>query len=230
MTYPVTNAQFDLFVAAGGYKQERYWQAGRFGEGGEPRYWDSATFGRERRGYPVVGVSWYEAAAYAAWLTKLLTRVDDKQLLDQERVLIADLAAANIKEVRLPTDEEWTRLAGGTTADRYPWDKVAGPATTEESETVERANFNALGWGSTTPVYLYPWGQSQPHGLMDMAGNVWEWTGSWYDDKESGRVVRGGSWGILQRNLRVSARGHFNPHFRYNNIGFRLVAPVFPGS
>ena len=71
MTYPVTNAHYELFMAAGGYKQENYWRAGRFGEWREPRYWDHATFGRERQGYPVVGVSWYEAAAYAAWLTDL---------------------------------------------------------------------------------------------------------------------------------------------------------------
>ena len=82
--YPVTNAQFEYFVNDDGYINSRWW-GGEDGPGwrwrmkppdyrGEgpvsrPRYWQHPRFGKDRHGYPVVGVSWYEAAAHAVWLT-----------------------------------------------------------------------------------------------------------------------------------------------------------------
>jgi len=85
--YPVTNVQFECFIQAGGYENSAYW-GGEVGEAwqwrvkgerflssagtDEPEYWHDPRLGKERRGYPVVGVSWYEAMAYAAWLTDVL--------------------------------------------------------------------------------------------------------------------------------------------------------------
>ncbi len=230
MKYPVTNAQFALFMQAGGYKNKTYWAAGRFGEWHEPRYWDDARFGRGRRAFPVVGVSWYEACAYAAWLTALLARARlGESLPDTERALVADLLATGAVEVRLPEDQEWVKIAGGQEKDRYPWDAVGGPATRDAGAILERANTSELGWGQTTPVYQYPGGQSVPYGLMDMAGNGWEWTNT--ETQSGGRALRGGSWNYDQSNARVASRNDNNlPYNRRNNIGFRVVAPVLLAS
>ncbi|MFQ5436193.1 MAG: NACHT domain-containing protein, partial [Anaerolineae bacterium] len=122
MRYPVTNVQFARFIEAGGYEDGACWQAGRGRyDRDRPAYWDHAAFGRERRGYPVVGVSWYQAAAYAAWLTGLLERAGNGESLPEaENKLVANLVAAGATEVRLPTESEWVRAAGGESGARYP--------------------------------------------------------------------------------------------------------------
>jgi formylglycine-generating enzyme required for sulfatase activity len=56
-----------------------------------------------------------------------------------------------------------------------------------------------------------------------MAGNVWEWTASWYDDEKELRVVRGGSWYHNQYFARSAARYGHHPAARARNNGFRLV-------
>lgn len=140
----------------------------------------------------------------------------------EERALVADLLAAGVREVRLPSDEEWVRLAGGEKGDRYPWDAMDGRGMKEESAILERANTAELGWQKTTPVYLYPLGESEPFKLMDLAGNVWEWVSGVGD----GRAVRGGSWADHQRSACVAVRLDGHPHYRDDLIGFRLVAPV----
>ncbi len=63
-----------------------------------------------------------------------------------------------------------------------------------------------------------------------MVGNVWEWTDSWYDSDQNGRVLRGGSWSHNQGFARVAYRNHLLPDYRYNNFGFRVAAPVVSGS
>jgi len=85
--YPAANVQFERFIQAGGYENWYYW-GGKdssgwrwrvtehniqwHGEGPvtQPAYWQHPRFGKDRRGYPVIGISWYEAAAYAKWLTE----------------------------------------------------------------------------------------------------------------------------------------------------------------
>jgi formylglycine-generating enzyme required for sulfatase activity len=244
MKYPVTNAQFERFIQTRGYENPAYWGGGesegwrwrvkgerRWSSAGtdEPEYWQHPRFGKERHGYPVVGVSWYEATAYAAWLTDVLRRVraGDETLSEEDRTLVADLLETDVTEVRLPTEGEWEQMVGGVAdKDRYPWDPPPGPATRDETAILARANTAESDIGSTSPVAMYPLGASQPFGLMDLAGNVWEWTNSWYDRDETVRVLRGGSWGSHRGSARCVGRLRGNPDLSGYYIGFRLVSPV----
>jgi len=100
--------------------------------------------------------------------------------------------------VRLPSEEEW-ECAGrcGREGVRYPW----GP----EPPNQHRANYGYEGSPQApTPVGMYPEGAT-PSGIQDMAGNVWEWTSSWYE-KDEYREVRGGGWVVYPDFLRVSVR------------------------
>ena len=91
----------------------------------------------------------------------------------------------------------------------------------------------------TTPVTLFPNGATA-HGILDMAGNVWEWTSSlWlpypYDpagdrENEAGAglraglcVVRGGSYDSTAQQVRCACRGAINPAYGYDDVGMRVV-------
>jgi len=243
--YPVTNSQYERFVLAGGYAEPKWW-GGKKGEGwkwrteehnvewrgkepvAEPEYWQQPRFGKDRRGYPVVGVSWYEAAAYAVWLADVLRRAreGDPNLPEEDKALVEDLLKAGAREIRLPADEEWLCMAGGEARGRFPWDSPEGPATNEEEIVKARANTGESGIGGTTPVAMYPLGKSAPFKVMDLAGNVWEWTMT----SEGGVfVVRGGSWNHYLDFARCSFRSGGYPNISNNVSGFRLVSPVGSG-
>jgi hypothetical protein len=148
--YSVTNAQYERFIQAGGYDNPKYWpkETGARGwwEGRgrrQPCWWDDPRFGRSRRGYPVVGVTWYEALAYNAWLTELLKRVRaGEDVPDAE--LVVDLVDAPVQEITLPSEAKWVRAAGGEgNDDRYPWNPPAyTPSPPTSSPKVGRG-----GWG-----------------------------------------------------------------------------------
>ena len=93
--------------------------------------------------------------------------------------------------------------------------------------------------GDTTPVGQYPAGAS-PCGALDMAGNVWEWTGSLYrpypyqpedgrnsPDGKGARALRGGSFRSVAQRVRCACRLRLNPDSRYDYGGFRVVSPGF---
>ncbi len=113
--YPVTNAQYRFFIEDGGYTER--WQQCWTADGWQwksdretPWRWDDLTFGNDNQ--PVIGVSWYEAAAYANWL-----------------------AATTGKPYRLPTEAQWERAARHTDGRTYPWGEAweNGWANTEEA-------------------------------------------------------------------------------------------------
>jgi formylglycine-generating enzyme required for sulfatase activity len=231
--YPVTNLQFGRFIASAGYEKREFWSAegwewrtGQFTTKAsdllkdmlkersperrhEPFYWHDSRWNNPLA--PVVGISWFEADAYANWLSAQMGQ-----------------------PVKLPTEQEWERAARGVDGREYPWgDKF-------NRNNLNCAEFwsgrddlrDVVEWrkwfsrdeniASTTVVGQFPSGQTDT-GICDMSGCVWEWTGSWFEENMINRVVRGGAWPNNYVDARCSSRnGHFPDLFSLN-VGFRLL-------
>ncbi len=206
--YPVTVGEYRVFVQAGGYAQPSCWTATGWAwrdahDITEPRGWhDDLWAGHDR--LPVVGVSWYEARAYCRWLSE-----------------------ATSCTYRLPTEAEWEKAARGTDGRLFPWGDEFDAAL---------CNCRASGLGHTVPVGSYSLAGDGPYGCADMSGNVSEWTASLlrpypYDpeddpDTSAERVIRGGSWHSPLLRVRTAARGHNDPWFSDNDVGFRCLRSV----
>ncbi len=115
---------------------------------------------------------------------------------------------------RPPTQEEWERAARGVDGRNYPWGETFTPSS---------ANTRESGLGGPTPVGVFAEGES-PNGALDMAGNVWEWTASDYD--QNTKVLRGGAWNFPAESARTFVSERSRPHNRSHAIGFRVVFPV----
>ncbi|NJP08004.1 MAG: SUMF1/EgtB/PvdO family nonheme iron enzyme [Chloroflexaceae bacterium] len=220
--YPITVAQYAAFIDAGGYEAHAQpwwppqgWQWKQKERRTQPLAWNDPDYNQPNQ--PVIGISWYEAMAYANWLA-------------------AQLGEA----IRLPSEAEWEAAAAyplDAQGNRrtYPW----GP----EDPTPEHAIYEdeqGRNLGHAAPVGVCGPGMAAC-GALDMAGNVFEWCCSSDDGypKESGQILRdgesnekralkGSSWYYNTTFVPCGARDWF--HFDFGDLddGFRLVLAPRP--
>ncbi|HEV2879561.1 MAG TPA: selenoneine synthase SenA [Candidatus Eremiobacteraceae bacterium] len=213
---PVTNIEYEAFIADGGYNRHELWSdegwVWRQASAVEhPVYWrrsPDAGSPWERRHFnrwiavqphePVCHVCWHEAQAYCTWAGR-----------------------------RLPTEAEWEVAATGGERKRYPWGDGPSP--------LERANIDAT-VGNVVDVAAYPEGES-PFGCRQMIGNVWEWTATPFEPyagfspdpyKEYSEpwfgthmVLRGGAWSTRARLITTRWRNFYRPARTDIITGFR---------
>jgi formylglycine-generating enzyme required for sulfatase activity len=215
--YPVTVAQFRAFSEA---RQK------------PPQDMDSLG---GLPNHPVVFVTWREAQEYCGWLGEQLrglalgrvasglegmdaTQQDFWQGLVQGRLAVS-----------LPSEAEWEKAARGESGWIYPWG---------DEFDAEKANTDETGLGRTLAVGCFPGGASS-YGVLDLSGNVWEWTRSLYepypynprDGREnpnaSGpRVLRGGSFLNFRGFARCAFRFSNYPGYLDGVFGFRVVVSL----
>ncbi len=182
--------------------------------------------GGELDGHPVNCTDWSMAVDYCRW-----------------------------RGARLPTEAEWELAAGS--GDGFPWGSVAvGPGLLnvcgtecaegvgEYEENVPTMYSESDGYPGTAPVGSFPAGASS-NGLLDLSGNVAEWTSDWYFPRYASepainplgpasgtaRVTRGGSWRSYDATtVRVRARASESPAVRSDRVGFRCVIGSIPGA
>ena len=175
-----------------------------------------STF-EDRPDHPVVQVAYPDAAAYAAWAGR-----------------------------RLPTEEQWEYAARAGAVSAYAWGEEVCPGGTLMANTWQGAfpyrNDGALGWTGTSPVGTFP---ANGFGLLDMIGNVWEWTATRYaprhnahpevsgccpapgGDPSVNQVLKGGSHLCAPEychRYRPAARSPQSQDSSTTHIGFRCVA------
>lgn len=222
--YEITRGQFAVFVNDTKYSTEAEKEDGCYGWSGstwekkKEFSWRNVGFSQEDT-HPVVCVSWNDAVAYSAWLSKKTG-----------------------KAYRLPTEAEWEYAArAGTTTERY-WGDDADKACVYANvyDKTAKSKLNASGEHNCEDAYVFtaPVGKKKENGfgLYDMLGNVWEWTcsesGAYSDKKETvcnqsvigRRVVRGGSWGSGASYVRSANRNYSDSTNRDDELGFRLIS------
>ena len=218
--YPVTNGQWERFIDAGGYQDPRWWSADGWSTARSfawtaPRFWREESSTRNRTNHPVVGVCWYEALAYCAWLSGEL-RYD----------------------VEVCTEAQWEKAARGTDGRIYPFgdeldlDAVHASDTEPPSTTapvgcyprgvspygVEDMVGNTYAWttsrwGPVAVAPLFGYEYRPDDGREAIASNDY-------------RVVRGGAWSFPLRHVRCAYRGKDRPADAFDNLGVRLVSRV----
>ncbi len=137
-------------------------------------------------------------------------------------------------EYRLPTEAQWEYACRARTETAYNWGNESDCTKANYGNGLFFSECKDVNPGKTVEVGSYPpnfWG------LYDMHGNVWEWCSDWFGyypagpatdplGPESGadRVIRGGSWNDYAGLCRSAFRHHISPDYRYQSLGFRVVA------
>ncbi|MGO8673799.1 MAG: SUMF1/EgtB/PvdO family nonheme iron enzyme [Capsulimonadaceae bacterium] len=124
--------------------------------------------------------------------------------------------------VTLPTEQQWERAARGSDGRVYPYG---------DEFDASKGNTFETGLRQSSAVGAFPAGAS-PYGVMDMSGNVREWTLAEIESAPEGhessairRVVRGGSWRLHEGHARIAHRQYLNSSERIIDVGFRLASP-----
>jgi formylglycine-generating enzyme required for sulfatase activity len=227
-SYETTRGQFKKFVASTGYvsnaERDDSAQAGCLAVDPDKwtfkyradYYWSNPGFNQEDT-HPVVCVSYDDALAFISWLNKRTGL-----------------------RFRLPTEAEWEYVARAGKRTIYPW----GDSAIDSCEHGNVADQNAWPGYSDSPfgriacddghTFTAPVGRyaSNPFGIFDISGNVWEWTSDCWSkgysfDKVSEtcrlRAFRGSSWMNSEKSLRSANRSKNGPSDRLNTVGFRLA-------
>jgi formylglycine-generating enzyme required for sulfatase activity len=247
--YPVTVAQYQLFVDEGGYENDVWWPgaAQQWRDGGAKDWewaWQPAKARYLKRRFPIrhpedfeppfqapnsprVGLSWFEASAYALWL--------------QGRFQQEDWGPGSGWRPRLCSEAEWelaSRWDGVSSQRWHPWPQGEG-----DQRVSGRCNFDSAGIGRTSAVGLFSPEGDAWCGPADMLGNVWEWCRdpwTWlnskgdqrafnaYDDisvpADARRVLRGGSWADVASEYQLCASRFISvPGDANRVVGFRVV-------
>lgn len=183
--------------------------------------------------YPVVGVSWYEAATYCNWLSNLSG-------LDTCYNLTTWEYDSTKNGYHLPTEAQWEKsVRGGLVDMTYPW---GNEVPTNQANYIGyagvlrsiMADFDGQGSG-TLPVDSL---NTNGYGLFHAVGNVWEWCNDWFDHNyysaspsenplgpETGyeKVIRGGAWNTSEIKLHCAYRERYNPNTKLYDLGFRVA-------
>ena len=203
---PVTVSQYAVFLESGGQDEQRYWG----GSGWEWRQGRADGWGREDRSCP---------DGWQAQLARPFRPVVGVCAYEAE-AYCTWLGALKNRALRLPSEAEWEYAARGDDGRPFPWGEEFQPglANTTEKEVLDTLDAGSL------PA------DASPFGVLDMCGNVQQWTSSNYspapiESLPPGplRVARGGSFNDTIFGARTSYRHVHAAGFFYPFLGFRLA-------